>query len=65
MGRQRSDSGWVVKLTRGGHVRGGGLVECKDFHRKMKGQEADGTDDTQKVHLEWASVWVTRMQGFP
>jgi len=43
-------------------VLGGPL---KDFQRILTRQEADGTDDTQKVCLEWASVWVTKMQGFP
>ena len=31
----------------------------------MKRQEADGTEEPQKVHLEWVSVWVTKVAGFP
>ena len=35
--------------------------EDEDFHRKMRFQEGCGAAASQKMLLEWASVWVARI----
>ena len=37
------------------------VVKMRDFHRKMRYQDRDGSAPSLNMHLEWASIWVVKM----